>query len=326
MGYKSEVVGRGGIIARVLNKSISADGIKIISFELEYPRLIHSELLTHKMFSRNAASSRAIPIAKSIEAVRNSPAMPVEWGKNKPGMQADGEVDDPETAKWMWVQAARQAADRAEQMASMGLHKQVVNRILEPFVFMKTVLTATEFDNFWWLREHEDADPTIYELAKCMHQASKRVRVQPLIPGEWHFAYVDTDVGFDRTIYHIDGEELDLETAKKIDAACCAQVSFRKLDTSIEKALQIYDRLAGSVPVHASPFEHAATPMQPSKYELYDDDEYLEDMKIEINLQDDSRTWENGITHIDRDGYFWSGNFKGWIQGRQLVKDNYKKG
>lgn len=316
MGYKSEVFGKAGIIARVLNKSVSPDGIVITSFELEYPRMIHSELLTHKMLSRNAASSRAIPIAKSIESVRNSPAMPVEWGKNKPGMQADGEIDDPETAKWMWIQAAKQAADRAEQMAAMGLHKQVVNRILEPYVFMKTVLTATEYDNFYWLRDHEDADPTIHELAQCMREATNSAGENPLVAGEWHFAYVDTDVGFDKTTYSVGGEEIDLETAKKIDAACCAQVSFRKLDTTIEKALSIYDRLAGSVPVHASPFEHAATPV----------DHMLMVHGCFGNSPEDSSTWQDGITHVDRDGYLWSGNFKSWIQGRQLVADNYKKG
>jgi hypothetical protein len=320
LGYKSEVFGKAGTVARVLNKSVSPQGIEIVSFELEYARLIHSELLTHKMLSRNAASSRAIPIAKSIESVRNSPAMPVEWGKNKPGMQADGEIDDPESAKWMWIQAAKQAADRAEQMAAMGLHKQVVNRILEPFVFMKTVLTATEFNNFYWLRDHEDADPTIHELARCMYEASEKITATELLPGEWHFAYVDTDTGFDHATYHIDGEELDLETAKKIDAACCAQVSFRKLDTTIEKALSIYDRLAGSVPVHASPFEHAATPVQDFYYEI------SPTVGSDINDPFRPNTWEDGITHVDKDGYFWSGNFKSWVQGRQLVKDNYKKG
>jgi hypothetical protein len=320
LGYKSEVFGKAGTVARVLNKSVSPQGIEIVSFELEYARLIHSELLTHKMLSRNAASSRAIPIAKSIESVRNSPAMPVEWGKNKSGMQADGEIDDPESAKWMWIQAAKQAADRAEQMAAMGLHKQVVNRILEPFVFMKTVLTATEFNNFYWLRDHEDADPTIRELARCMLEASNKITSTELLPGEWHFAYVDTDTGFDHATYHIDGEELDLETAKKIDAACCAQVSFRKLDTTIEKALDIYDRLAGSVPVHASPFEHAATPAQDFYYEI------SPTVGSDINDPFRPNTWEDGITHVDRDGYFWSGNFKSWVQGRQLVKDNYKKG
>lgn len=318
MGYKAEVFGRAGIVARVLNKSISPDGITITSFELEYPRFIHSELMTHKVFSRNAASSRAIPIAKSIEAVRDFPAMPVEWGKNKPGMQSDGEIDDPESAKWMWIQAAKQAADRAEQMAAMGLHKQVVNRILEPFVFMKTVLTATEYENFFWLRNHVDADPTIRELARCMVEATVIPRSVSLVPGEWHFAYVDTDTGFDNTTYHINGEEIDLETAKRIDAACCAQVSFRKLDTTIEKALEIYDRLAGSVPVHASPFEHAATPMQ---------DTYLDyNMDNQINNPSCPFTWEDGITHTDRDEYFWSGNLKSWIQHRQLIADNFKKG
>ncbi len=322
MAYKSQIFGKAGIIARVLNKSVSPEGIVVTSFELEYPRFIHSELMTHKMFSRNAASSRAIPIAKTIEAVRNSPAMPVEWGKNKAGMQSDGEIDDPESAKWMWIQAAKQAADRAEQMAAMGLHKQVVNRILEPFVFMKTVLTATEYHNFYWLRNHPDADPTIRELAICMQEATDLVDENPLVSGEWHFAYVDTDIGFGQTTYSIDGEEIDLETAKKIDAACCAQVSFRKLDTTISKALDIYERLAGSVPVHASPFEHAATPIQKNPPV----EEHTHALTPGINLAWDISTWQDGITHVDRDGFLWSGNLKGWLQHRQLIEGNYKGG
>ena len=311
MGYKNIVEGNAGIVARVLNKSMNDDGVEIISFELEYPRFIHSELMTHRALSKNAASSRAIPIAKTLEAVRNNPAMPVQWGKNKAGMQADGEIDDPEMAKWQWLTAANAAADRAVVMEDLGLHKQIVNRILEPFVFMKTVITGTEWENFFFLRDHPDADPTIAELARCMRIAAQNTPATILHPGEWHFAYVETDIGFDRATYSIDGEEISLEDAKKIDAACCAQVSFRKLDTSIEKALQIYERLAGSTPIHASPFEHAATPMEKKSW---------------FNHPNIVETWEDGITHADRQGNLWSGNFKGWIQHRQLISGNYVEG
>lgn len=317
MGYKSEVFGTM-CIARLLNKSFNVSGDCIETFEIEYPRIIHSELMTHKMLSKNAASSRAIPIAKTIEAVRNSPAMPVHWGKNQAGMQASVEVTNPSEAEWYWIQAAKSAADRAEILDSLGLHKQVVNRILEPYVFMKTVITGTEWDNFYYLRDHADADPTIAELARVMKKASEAYEGQVLMAGEWHFAYVDTDVGFGSATYHIDGEMLDLETAKKVDAACCAQVSFRKLDTSIEKALSIYERLAGAEPIHASPFEHAATPMKESGSESHSEPV--------VNMAYLPDTWEEGITHMDKNGALWSANLKGFIQHRKLIAGNYKEG
>lgn len=316
MGYKAVVQGRGGIVARLLNKSVSEDGVFMYSFEIEYPRFIHSELMTHRMLSKNAASSRAIPIAKTIEAIKNNPAMPVEWGSNKPGMQAGEEIENAQLAKWLWHSAAIQASERGEVLAALDLHKQVVNRILEPYVFMKTIISGTEWNNFFSLRDHPDADPTIAELAGCMRQASLGAFAKLLVPSEWHFAYVDTDVGFDRTTYTIDGEEIDLETAKKIDAACCAQVSFRKLDTSIEKALCIYERLAGSTPIHASPFEHQATPI----------DGMLMVNGCFGNLPSDPDSWEDGVTHADRKGNLWSGNLRGWIQQRQLISGNYVEG
>jgi thymidylate synthase ThyX len=79
------------ISAKIIADSISESeyGDRITTFELEYPRFIHGELMTHRLFSRNAASSRAIPINKMMDQVLTAPAMPVEWGLNKSGMQAE---------------------------------------------------------------------------------------------------------------------------------------------------------------------------------------------------------------------------------------------
>lgn len=144
------------ISAELIAYSQAPNKQKIATFELEYPRFLHSELMTHRVFSRNAMSSRAVPIEKMIEQVRNYPATPIHWGKNQSGMQAKEELkgDELVEVKGEWFWAAKNVADSAEFMSELGAHKQVANRILEPFQTMKTVLTATEFENFFWLRNH----------------------------------------------------------------------------------------------------------------------------------------------------------------------------
>lgn len=297
----------------IAHSKSSVNGKEIVTFELEYPRFIHSELMTHRLFSRNAASSRAIPVAKMIEQVRNDPAMPIHWGKNQPGMQAQKVLPRTlqKSAEWLWRRAASTAAFIAEQMVNLNLHKQVANRILEPFQMMKTVLTATEFDNWYWLRKHPDAQPEIKHLAELMWEALKISHPNILKPGDWHVPYYD-DGSWISSVY----EDNTLEEALAISASCCAQVSYRKLDDSLEKAKDIFAKLIESKPCHASPTEHQATPMEESG-EFWD-----ESGEYGVNCLCDPDTWQEGITHVDRKGKYWSGNFKGWIQHRQLIEDN----
>lgn len=305
------------ISAKVIAHSNSAiDGKHIVTFELVYPRFIHSELMTHRVFSRNAASSRAIPIQKVLEMVRYNPAMPVHWGKNQPGMQAKEELSewDKMGAQQQWLLAKDAAAHYAGNLDSIGVHKQIVNRVLEPFQWMKTVVTSTEWANWFWLRNHEDAQPEIKRLAEVMLEALKESRPVTLEPGDWHVPYFGGG-------FWLKDFGITFEDALAISASCCAQVSYRTLDDSLDKAKMIYSRLVESEPVHASPFEHQATPMERSRYELMDEPG-LEDMKIEVNLLDDPKTWQRGITHVDRDQQFWSGNLRGWVQHRQLIKNN----
>jgi thymidylate synthase ThyX len=290
------------INAKVLAHSTTEKGKEVISFEVEYPRFIHSEVMTHRMFSRNAASSRAIPVEAVIEQVRTAPAMPIHWGKNQPGMQAKEELSgvDLVAAKDDWLCAAMAAASIAERLSLYGLHKQVVNRILEPYVTMKTVITATEMDNFYWLRCHEDAQPEIKALAEAMRDAQEDSTPQVLYPGEYHLPYVkNLRDCFGNLMYFVNGTQVSLEDAIKVSASCCAQVSYRKLDEGIDKATMIYGKLVESEPVHASPFEHQATPLE--EYQV-------------------------GVTHTDKEGNLCSGNFVGWLQHRQLIPNNVYKG
>uniref|UniRef100_A0AAU8GDW5 Thymidylate synthase n=1 Tax=Salmonella phage vB_SEnST11_KE22 TaxID=3161173 RepID=A0AAU8GDW5_9CAUD len=326
------------VVARVVADSISPQGRRITTFELEYPRIIHSELMTHRLFSRNAMSSRAIPIKKMIEQVQTDPAMPVKFGKNQPGMQDAGEHDaqlgDGYSAEDWWKLAGLSAARFAAEFADAGYHKQIANRLLEPFQRMKTVLTATDFENFWWLRVDKDADPTIYALAEAMKKEFDESEPELLYPGMWHTPYVD------HLYTYNDGEPddvfegycvldennkpviLTVDEAKAISASCCAQVSYRVLNNTKEKALDIYGKLLSGNKVHASPFEHVATPMQ--EYKEIENSDYL--TIGHINFPRDSGSWEEGITHTDRKGRLWSGNYRGWIQLRQLLPNNYVEG
>ena len=302
MHYVSEVKGECGIVARVVAKSFNPLLNKTITtFELEYPRYVHSEFMTHRQFSRNAASSRAIPVANIISQVWNNPATPVHWGENMPGMQAKTSLKGfkLKLATLAWHGAAKAAAAFAWAMNKVKLHKQVANRVLEPFQIMKTVMTTTELENFYWLREHPDADPTIRELAKCMSEADQLAYGLTLESGEWHTPYYGNGV-WDKTCKE------SLQDALAISSSCCAQVSFRKLDDGLDKARNIYKRLVESEPVHASPFEHAATPISPDA------------------ASKPPSKWPKGVTHKDRSGRLWSGNLCGYVQYRQLIPNNVK--
>lgn len=226
---------------------------RLTTIQLRYPRLVHSELMTHRVFSRNASSSRAIPVAKMIEQVRTDPAAPYVWTTNKPGMQGDVVTDPELIAKYdqMWIEAANQAADNAEVLMGEGLHKQVLNRILEPFQWISVIVTATEWANWFELRNHKDADPTIKRLAEVMLAAMEESEPKHLIAGEWHLPYVSKE----------EKSALPIATLVKISAARCARVSYLTHDGAfpdVDKDIALYERLVGSRPLHASPIEHQA--------------------------------------------------------------------
>lgn len=311
--------GKNGITAKVIQDSVcTRTATRITTFELEYPRFIHSEFMTHRMLSRNAASSRAIPISKLVNLVEQNPARPVEWGKNIKGMQATEQLDMPELlqATQLWDDIARTTCSVARKFDGLKLHKQVSNRILEPYQMIKVVCTATSYDNFFHLRKHPDAQPEIKELATAMLEACNRSNPIGLAAGEWHVPYIlreDTEQGLqyyileeqDNLENHTAKTYLTAEQAIMISASCCAQVSYRILNTDIDKAQDIFAKLVESKPVHASPLEHQATPMS--------------NLTNSCNSCD---SWEKGVTHSDRGGILWSGNFKYWIQHRQLIEDH----
>lgn len=307
------------IKAQIIADSVSEAGKRLTTLQLCYPRLIHSELMTHRVFSRNASSSRAIPIAKVIEQVRNDPAMPIQWGKNQPGMQAHEDLTGVELtlAQYRWRAAAHEAADSAESMMKLGLHKQVVNRILEPFQWIHVVLTTTEFDNWDELRDHTDADPTIHELARQIKIARVNSQPMPLSFGEWHLPYV-TEAELSHALWRHSSAEEAWALMCKVSAARCCRVSYLKHDghaSTIEEDLALCDRLAGARPIHASPFEHQATPMPEIKPQVYFNGGG--DVEIKGHVPE-------GVSHIDMSGSAWSGNLNGWIQHRKIIEQSFK--
>lgn len=245
------------IEAKTIADSMSVDGIRLTTMQLKYHRFIHSEVLTHRVFSRNASSSRAIPVSKMIEQVRNDPAIPIYWGKNQAGMQAKEELEDgdKEYSMFLWGNSVDIACNIAKDMAKIGAHKQIVNRILEPYQWMHVVVTATEWENFFALRDHPDAQPEIQELAKAMRKAMDESKPTYLRFGEWHLPYITND----------DRESLLLDQMKKVSAARCARISYLKHDNtspSLDDDLCLFERLVGGEPMHAPPLEHQATPLE----------------------------------------------------------------
>ena len=288
------------ITATVIADSISPDNKRMITMEIEYPRFILAELNTHRMLSKNSASSRAIPVKAMHDHILANTAQPVAWGINRPGMQAKEylDVEDTVEAMMLWEQARNSALEISQAMSAMNLHKQIVNRVTEPWMMMKTVISGTEWINFFWLRAHADAQPEIQVLAQKMRDAVIASTPTRLEPGEWHLPYVRCERNAAGRLMYLDqtGEPMTLVDARVVSASCCAQVSYRKNDDSLEKANKIFDQLIKSVPAHASPIEHQATPMHPG-----------------LGFA------ELGVTHQTRNQEYWSGNLRGWIQFRKLV-------
>jgi|SRR6185503_5790224 len=283
-------------------------GPPLYTLQLRYPKLIHGELMTHRVFSRNASSSRAIPVERMIQDVLDDPVIPMHWGKNQPGMQAREECDEPVLMPMSdrddrthmvcdrlhaWLRARDQMVDAAGAFAKAKYHKQIVNRLLEPWLHINVVVTATEWSNFFALRCHPDAQPEMRALAEAVRDAIAGATPRVLQPGEWHLPYVTPR-------QHESGADevpMNLEQVIKVSVARCARVSYLTQDgkvPTVEQDLALYDRLVASVPLHASPCEHQATP----------------DTQVWVDAACTRTAWECPHLH---------GNLRGWRQFRKSL-------
>jgi thymidylate synthase ThyX len=237
---------------------------ELITIEIELHRFILPEFNTHRSLSRNFQSSRAVPTRKILDQVRLNPAMPVYWGKNQRGMCAKEELEGDvlNKMKTCWTDGAMVAVALAEEMLDNGLHKQIANRLLEPFMWTKGVVTGTKvaWDAFLALRDHPAAQPEIRALAIEIRDAINSSEAIERVVGDWHLPYVNDD--------------LTLADAIMVSISCCAQVSYRSLDDSLEKARKIYEMLNFPTkgvypenPCHFSPAEHVAQITDISPYD-----------------------------------------------------------
>lgn len=272
------------ILAKVICDSVSPAGVRLLSMQVTMHRYVLAEFNTHRVFSRNFRSSRAVPVAKLIQEVRLSPAEPASWRAEKRGMQGGDELEGEALKRVQddWRAAAYDASVHAEIMMRDGLHKSWANRVIEPYLYVHGVVTSTEWSNFFALRCHPDAQPEIRVLAEAMREAMDRSEPVRLVPGQWHLPYVDGG-----------RDAADEDVMIKMSVARCARVSYKNHDgspTSAEDDMKLYEKLVGAQPMHASPAEHQATP-----------DEF------EHRLG----KWKNPHLH---------GNFRGWVQYRKTLE------
>jgi hypothetical protein len=216
------------------------------------------------MFSRNASSSRAIPVAKQIQMVIDNPAIPLAFTKNQKGMQGGVALTGQEeyAAKKAWVEAMHLAVDQAKILADLDVHKQYANRILEPFAHITVVCSATQFSNFFALRYHSMAQPEICELAKQMWELYSTSEPDGMVEGQWHLPFVsgkEQDIIMTNASFDIHDQLTAHKNLIKMSVARCARVSYLNHEgknPTLEEDLRLYDRLLSGMPIHASPAEH----------------------------------------------------------------------
>lgn len=233
----------------ILKDSINSTGNRITTYLLTYPRFIHAELLTHRVFSRNSSSSRAIPFSKMVDKILENPAMPIFWGKTQKGMQSEKEIDQEsiELCKNIWKNAMYDSINYAKKLNELGLHKQICNRIIEPYFNITVVLTGTEFGNFFNLRAHKDAQPEFQELAFKMLELYNYNKPEFLETGCWHIPFSEKMP-----------KDFSIENQLKVATARCARTSYLTFNNEInfEDDFRLHDALKASG--HWSPFEHCA--------------------------------------------------------------------
>ena len=290
-------------------------GKRLISIECVFNRYILAEVNTHCMLTKNSASSRAIPIQANIENIIRNTGKPVSWGKNQSGMVADLDVDEntARLAEESWIRARDNAIKEALYLSELGIHKQIANRLIENFTYQKALISGTEWDNLLWLRAEKSAQPEFQNLAFKILDAINESNPTTLQIGEWHLPYINTYRDNYDVLHYLDvgGNDLSIENARKISASCAAQISYRKNDDSLEKALRVFDMLnltdeSGETRKHSSPVGHIGTPIDYSKGIICSD-------------LSGGWNWDDGVTHIDKNGNLWSANFQDFIQYRHLI-------
>lgn len=307
------------ITAKIIANSINPSGDRLTTFVLTFPRIVLAEFNTHRMLSRNSASSRAIPFSKMMDMVLQNCFIPIKWMKDHKGMQGTEFFSEEESKELirLWLQSRTDAVERAQSLHHKGVTKQIINRLLEPFLWHTVIVTASEWENFFALRAHHAAEIHIASLAELMLKEYNNNIPKSLKIGEWHIPFgdnLDEDKNFGDFLVELEKQERigdhsyysilkweDLQKVK-ISTARCARVSYNNFEgqNDYSKDIILHDNLSSAG--HWSPFEHCARVMNDEEYD------YL-----------------NGTTPGNRIGNGWSGNFKGFLQYRKFFKDENKK-
>jgi len=293
--------------AKVLRDSLSPEGVRLTTLELTFPRIVLAEFNTHRVFSRNSASSRAIPVEKMLKRVKDDPFVPIYWGRNQKGMQAAEELtpEEQREATAQWLRACDLVVEQVKNLLYLEVPNQIANRWLEPALWHTVVVTATEWDNWDGLRISKDAQPEIKRIAEMALEAREQSWPEQLAYGDWHLPLVDD-------VEELLAEGLTVLDVVKVCIGRCARVSYLTHDGKRDPRadIELCERLLKSG--HMSPFEHAATPMT-----QFDAD------------REHARSAIGGLivpfsADIKRS---FSGNFRGWTQARKLIahEDNFKE-
>lgn len=298
--------------AEIIKDSINPDSDRITTFMLTFPRPILAEFNTHRMLSRNAASSRAIPANKLIARIREEPALPSFWGANQAGMQSFAELGGAlrTQAEAEWLALRDTVLQSCDTMANeIGLHKQWANRPLETWMHVTVLATATDWDNFFALRAHPAAHPDFMQLAYRMLHAYLESTPAQRQWGEWHLPFEDQMP-----------EGLDEPTRLKVAVARAARLSYLTFegDIDVRKDVELHDRLLAHDPKHASPAEHQAK-AEPSK------PGYWEDLQNVLAQHTDQSLAGRLLQGLGVDLRRDQGNLSGWTQYRKMVpRENVK--
>lgn len=240
------------ISAIIVADSVEPSGSRLTTVLCRYPLIIHNEVMTHRDFSRNAASNRAIPFKKMRDDIQADPFVPMVWTKNQPGMQGYEEMNpaDAKVAKAVWLYSLQDAMAGARKLDALGCHKQIVNRLLMPFMHIAVVISSTRWSNFFALRLHKTAEPHMRLLAGRIWTAIRNSVPTQLDYGDWHLPFAGPESG------------LSISDRLMLSVARCASTSYRTVDEyemTVERAHALYDRLIHAQPMHASPAEHQAS-------------------------------------------------------------------
>lgn len=233
-----------------------------IEVDSDFENFVANGLVVHN--SRNSASSRAIPVKKQLEFVKNDPAMPLFWGKNQAGMSASIELEDGQKniAIHKWLKQRDQTVNTVEELLELGLHKQLTNRLLEPWLWHTAIISATEWSNFFGQRcainpetNQPFAQPEMFAVACLMRDAFFAGTPTLLQFNEWHLPYITDE----------DRSNFGIEDLKKISAGRCARVSYLNHDGKRDpiEDIKLADKLLSAKPMHPSPLESVATPFDP---------------------------------------------------------------